>query len=210
MKISSEERDIIQRILQHHAQGTTDMTPEMMANPVENYASDKVLEAEQQILFREFPLILAHSSELPDAGSFLTNKRNHRAHGRVHRRNLSRQKRWLPGCFGIGRMRENKMRPVGFRERVLRQSGVHDGQLPKVVWPLWRQSKSSKTSVLRQERPLCRMGVAERVRQQPHLHGTQLPRRLWLLRLQGQERRVFTIFHQRMPPEQVCPVGFSE
>jgi len=73
MKISSEERDIIQRILQHHAQGTTDMTPEMMANPVENYASDKVLEAEQQILFREFPLILAHSSELPDAGSFLTN-----------------------------------------------------------------------------------------------------------------------------------------
>ena len=27
MKISAEERDIIQRILTHHAQGTTDMTP---------------------------------------------------------------------------------------------------------------------------------------------------------------------------------------
>lgn len=73
MKISSEERDIIQRILNHHAAGTTDMTPEMMANPVANYASESVLEQEQKTLFREFPLILGHSSELPDAGSFLTN-----------------------------------------------------------------------------------------------------------------------------------------
>lgn len=73
MKISAEERDIIQRILTHHAQGTTDMTPEMMSNPVENYASDAVLDQERTTLFREFPLILGHSSELPDAGSFMTN-----------------------------------------------------------------------------------------------------------------------------------------
>ena len=45
----------------------------MMSNPVENYASDAVLEQERTTLFREFPLILGHSSELPDAGSFMTN-----------------------------------------------------------------------------------------------------------------------------------------
>jgi phenylpropionate dioxygenase-like ring-hydroxylating dioxygenase large terminal subunit len=73
MKISAEERDIIQKILDHAEAGTTDMTPDLMRNPVEYYASKEQLEREVKVLFREFPLILGHSSDLPDPGSFLTN-----------------------------------------------------------------------------------------------------------------------------------------
>lgn len=73
MKISAEERDIIQKILDHAKNGTTDMTPAVMHNPVENYASQDVLDQEMKILFREFPLIMGHASDLPEPGSFMTN-----------------------------------------------------------------------------------------------------------------------------------------
>ncbi len=45
---------------------------DVCASPVERYASEARFEREREALFRSWPLIAAHGSELPDPGSFLT------------------------------------------------------------------------------------------------------------------------------------------
>ncbi len=72
MRPSAEERDIIQRILDHAEAGSTDMLPDVMENPVSNYTCPEKLNQEINILFRKFPLILAHGSDLAEPGDFLT------------------------------------------------------------------------------------------------------------------------------------------
>lgn len=72
MKISLEERDIIRRILNHADAGTTDMMGSVLHNPISNYACPDKLEQEMSILFREFPIIVGHSSDLAEPGSFFT------------------------------------------------------------------------------------------------------------------------------------------
>jgi len=72
MKISSEEHGIIQNILGHVAGQTTDMLSEVMNNPVAKYTDPAQLEAEINTLFRDFPLIIAHRSELAAPGDLVT------------------------------------------------------------------------------------------------------------------------------------------
>ena len=74
MTISTEERDIIARILDHSANGTTDMLPDVMPNPVTRYTDPAQLDAEMKTLFRNFPIIIAHSSEIAEPGDFMTNE----------------------------------------------------------------------------------------------------------------------------------------
>jgi hypothetical protein len=70
--ISEEERQIIKETLDHKANGTTHMLDDVMHNPVAKYNDPDQLRAEMDILFKNFPIIVAHSSDLLDAGSFLT------------------------------------------------------------------------------------------------------------------------------------------
>jgi phenylpropionate dioxygenase-like ring-hydroxylating dioxygenase large terminal subunit len=72
MKISTEERGIIQDILDLAEQRTTHMLPDVMENPVAKYNDPKQLEDEINILFRNFPIIIGHASDLQEPGSFLT------------------------------------------------------------------------------------------------------------------------------------------
>lgn len=72
MSVSSEERAIIEEILQLAANGTTHMLPKVVNNPVTNYTDPAQLEREISVLFRNFPLIIAHSSELKEPGQFVT------------------------------------------------------------------------------------------------------------------------------------------
>jgi phenylpropionate dioxygenase-like ring-hydroxylating dioxygenase large terminal subunit len=69
---SQEEIDIIRRTLRYHEAGTTHMEPEMLRNPVSHYADPQRLAQEQAILFREFPIIVGHGSQLASAGDFFT------------------------------------------------------------------------------------------------------------------------------------------
>jgi phenylpropionate dioxygenase-like ring-hydroxylating dioxygenase large terminal subunit len=69
---SQEEIDIIRRTLRYHEAGTTYMEPEMLRNPVSHYADPQRLAQEQSILFREFPIIVGHVSQLASAGDFFT------------------------------------------------------------------------------------------------------------------------------------------
>lgn len=72
MPISAEERSIIEQTLAHAEAGTTNMLPELMHAPVTRYTDPKQLEQEINVLFRNFPIIVAHSSELAEPGDFLT------------------------------------------------------------------------------------------------------------------------------------------
>ena len=69
---SQEEIDIIRRTLHYHEAGTTHMEPELLRNPVSHYADPQRLAQEQSILFREFPIIVGHVSQLASAGDFFT------------------------------------------------------------------------------------------------------------------------------------------
>ncbi|MFB0902092.1 MAG: Rieske (2Fe-2S) protein, partial [Acidimicrobiales bacterium] len=72
MGISAEERKIIRSILDQNEQDATQMLGQVMDNPVTKYTDPEQLQQEMDILFRNFPIVIAHSSELADVGDFLT------------------------------------------------------------------------------------------------------------------------------------------
>lgn len=72
MSATAQEREIIAKILEYSESGGTDMLPEIMHNPVSNYTDPDQLDKEINILFRQFPIIVGHASELAEAGDFLT------------------------------------------------------------------------------------------------------------------------------------------
>ncbi len=72
MPTTSEEREIIRKILDLTERGTTDMLPDVMRNPVSKYTDPEQLRQEIDVLFREFPIVVAHASELANVGDFVT------------------------------------------------------------------------------------------------------------------------------------------
>ncbi len=70
--ISEEERRIIARMLEHCEAGTTDMVDDVGEHPVSNYADPTRLQQEIDTLFRRFPIIVGHSSQLAQTGDYLT------------------------------------------------------------------------------------------------------------------------------------------
>jgi phenylpropionate dioxygenase-like ring-hydroxylating dioxygenase large terminal subunit len=69
---SHEEIDIIRRTLRYCEAGTTHMESGLLRNPVSHYANAQRLAQEQAILFREFPIVVGHVSQLASAGDFFT------------------------------------------------------------------------------------------------------------------------------------------
>lgn len=72
MATSDEERDIIRRILDLTERGTTHTLDEVAANPITNYTDPDRYADEVRVLFREFPLVIGHASDLAQPGDFFT------------------------------------------------------------------------------------------------------------------------------------------
>ena len=72
VKNSTEELKIIEEVLGYCASGGTHLQPDVMRNPVEHYTSATQLDKEMAVLFREFPIIVAHSSQLESVGQYIT------------------------------------------------------------------------------------------------------------------------------------------
>lgn len=72
MATTDEERDIIRQILDLTERNTTQQLDGVMANPVTNYTDPARFEREVAVLFRQFPLVIAHASDLASAGDFIT------------------------------------------------------------------------------------------------------------------------------------------
>lgn len=62
---------LIEKVLELIANGSTDMVIDPYQQPVRNYLSLESLEKEKRILFRNYPLIVAHSSQLSNPGDYL-------------------------------------------------------------------------------------------------------------------------------------------
>ena len=73
MTTSIEEIGIIKDILKHCENGTTDMLPELMRNPVTTYTDPENYQQEVDTLFRKFPIVMGHVEQLAEAGSYFTN-----------------------------------------------------------------------------------------------------------------------------------------
>ena len=66
MRSSDEEIDIIRKTLEYSATGSTHLEPELLKNPVSHYADPARLAQEQNRLFRQFPIIVGHGSQVPN------------------------------------------------------------------------------------------------------------------------------------------------
>jgi len=72
MSSSQTEADIIRTTLRYHREDTTHLEPELLRNPVTHYADPQRLAREQEVLFRQFPIIVGHVEQVELPGQFFT------------------------------------------------------------------------------------------------------------------------------------------
>lgn len=72
MTLSTEELELIEQVLGYAETGSTQLEPDVMLNPVSNYNDPDQLQREVDVLFRQLPLIVGHSTQLSEAGQFIT------------------------------------------------------------------------------------------------------------------------------------------
>ena len=63
---------LVRRVLAHLDARTTDSDPRMTAIPIEAYADPARLDRERARLFRDYPLVVGHASQVPNPGDFFT------------------------------------------------------------------------------------------------------------------------------------------
>jgi phenylpropionate dioxygenase-like ring-hydroxylating dioxygenase large terminal subunit len=63
---------LVRRVLAHLEARTTDSNPAMTTVPIEAYADASRIERERQRLFRDYPVIVGHTSQVPNPGDFFT------------------------------------------------------------------------------------------------------------------------------------------
>ena len=68
----STELDLINRVLAHVADKSTDMAAASSSLPVSRYYDQDRFDAEQKLIFGQLPRAVAHVSQIPDAGDFIT------------------------------------------------------------------------------------------------------------------------------------------
>jgi phenylpropionate dioxygenase-like ring-hydroxylating dioxygenase large terminal subunit len=71
MKAAMDDQSVAQRVLDHIANGTTDVGQEVWREPVANYRSQERLAAEIERILRRSPAPFCPSAALPEAGSYV-------------------------------------------------------------------------------------------------------------------------------------------
>jgi phenylpropionate dioxygenase-like ring-hydroxylating dioxygenase large terminal subunit len=71
MKAAMDDQSVAQRVLDHIANGTTDVGHEVWREPVANYQSKERLTAEIERILRRSPVPFCPSAALPEAGSYV-------------------------------------------------------------------------------------------------------------------------------------------
>lgn len=72
MKAGMDDQSVAQRVLDHIANGTTDLGAAVWREPVANYRSPERLQAELERVLRRAPTPFCPSAAVPEAGSFVT------------------------------------------------------------------------------------------------------------------------------------------
>lgn len=71
MKPGMDDQSVAQRVLDHMANGTTDLGDDVWREPVANYRSADRMKAEMEQVFRRSPIAFCPSAALPDVGSYI-------------------------------------------------------------------------------------------------------------------------------------------
>src|SRR5262245_13628168 len=71
MKAAMDDQSVAQRVLDHIANGTTDIGKEVWREPVANYRSNERLAAEIERVLRRSPTPFCPATALPEAGSYI-------------------------------------------------------------------------------------------------------------------------------------------
>jgi phenylpropionate dioxygenase-like ring-hydroxylating dioxygenase large terminal subunit len=69
---SNEEIDIIARVLSNNNSGNADQLEEVLEMSLDKYVDEDRFKKEQQILFKEFPIVVGHVSQVAESGDFFT------------------------------------------------------------------------------------------------------------------------------------------
>ena len=68
---ADKQREIARRLLQLHADRTTQMAPEPLRNPASDYTDATIFAAEQIKLFQDYPTVACLSVDVSAAGSYV-------------------------------------------------------------------------------------------------------------------------------------------
>src|SRR5215471_4194523 len=71
MTKAMDDQAVAQRVLDHIANGTTDLGDEVWREPVANYRSPARLKAEIEVVLRRTPTVFCPSAALPEVGSYV-------------------------------------------------------------------------------------------------------------------------------------------
>lgn len=71
MTLLADDQQVAQRVLDHISRGTTDLAPQVWREPVENYRSPRMLEAEMQQVMRRTATPFCPSAALPQPGDYV-------------------------------------------------------------------------------------------------------------------------------------------
>jgi phenylpropionate dioxygenase-like ring-hydroxylating dioxygenase large terminal subunit len=63
---------LVQELQRHQSDGTSPLAPSELLNPTRPYYDPEHLQRELKALFRRFPIVVGHASQLSGAGAFLT------------------------------------------------------------------------------------------------------------------------------------------
>jgi phenylpropionate dioxygenase-like ring-hydroxylating dioxygenase large terminal subunit len=69
---ADERRMLADALLRHVKNGSTDLAPSVVALDPDEYRNEELAQQERARIFGRFPLIVAHSAELPKANDFIT------------------------------------------------------------------------------------------------------------------------------------------
>src|SRR5258708_30386516 len=71
MTTAMDDQSVAQRVLDHIANGTTDLGQQVWREPVANYRSPERLKAEIEIVLRRPPTPVCPSAALPELGAYV-------------------------------------------------------------------------------------------------------------------------------------------
>lgn len=71
MKAAMDDQSVAQRVLDHIANGTTDVGDDVWREPVANYRSNQRLSAEIERVLRRFLTPFCPSAAMPENGSYI-------------------------------------------------------------------------------------------------------------------------------------------
>ena len=71
---AEKQKEMLERLRIHLANGTTDLSPYSLEVPASHYVSEEQAALEVKVMFRQRPLLVALTPQIPNQGDYLTHE----------------------------------------------------------------------------------------------------------------------------------------